>query len=304
MKSRQLIAIVILILIAIAATLIYSIRKTRQERAAENSDLIGIDKLAEIDPAQMIGKLVKEIPVGIEKPKGIARDRQGRLYIAGRSVLILKADGSQLAAFDLPAPATCVAVDPDGLICIGFQDGVAVYNAEGKPQSVWENHGEKARLSSIAADDTHVFAADSGLRRVTRYDKSGKVLSRIDGRNGDGASKGFIIPSPYFDLFLDDEDSLWVVNPGRHVLQNYSADGLLRSSWGQPGNEAIEGFCGCCNPANFTMLADGRFVTAEKGMVRVKLYAQDGTFKGVIAGADAFHPQTKGLDLAADAGGR
>ncbi|MBM3243119.1 hypothetical protein FJZ31_43220, partial [Candidatus Poribacteria bacterium] len=44
----------------------------------------------------------------------------------------------------------------------------------------------------------------------------------------------------------------------------------------------IDGFCGCCNPVNFAMLPDGRFVTCEKGLPRVKIYDADGTFSGVV----------------------
>ena len=36
------------------------------------------------------------------------------------------------------------------------------------------------------------------------------------------------------------------------------------------------------------MLPDGRFVTCEKGITRVKLYSPDGRFVGVIAGPEAF----------------
>ena len=46
---------------------------------------------------------------------------------------------------------------------------------------------------------------------------------------------------------------------------------------------SIEGFCGCCNPMNFAIMADGSFVTVEKGLTRVKVYDPQGKFVGVVA---------------------
>ena len=78
----------------------------------------------------------------------------------------------------------------------------------------------------------------------------------------------------------------------------------------------IEGFCGCCNPVNFAMLPDGRFVTCEKGLPRAKVYDADGAFASVVAGPEAFlengrtctlddlsNCQTGGLNVAVDSQG-
>ncbi|MHC4655408.1 MAG: hypothetical protein ACYS91_10375 [Planctomycetota bacterium] len=62
-------------------------------------------------------------------------------------------------------------------------------------------------------------------------------------------------------------------------------NGDLEFSWGKFSNVNIKGFCGCCNPVNFAILADESFVTCEKGLARVKIYDQDGIFVGVVAGS-------------------
>ena len=80
---------------------------------------------------------------------------------------------------------------------------------------------------------------------------------------------------------------------------------------------AIDGFCGCCNPANFDMLPDGRFVTCEKGLPRIKVYSPEGDFESVVAGPEAFSKNAKscslnglsncrtgGMDVAVDSKGR
>ena len=70
---------------------------------------------------------------------------------------------------------------------------------------------------------------------------------------------------------------LRVVNPGMHRIEAYTPDGDLESFWGRRV-DGIEGFCGCCNPANIAILPDGRIVTAEKGIPRVKVYHGRGQF--------------------------
>ncbi|MHC4574448.1 MAG: NHL repeat-containing protein [Planctomycetota bacterium] len=107
-----------------------------------------------------------------------------------------------------------------------------------------------------------------------------------------------------------------MVNPGRLRIEAYTFDGDLEFWWGE-FSSGIEGFTGCCNPVNFAILADGSFVTCEKGLVRVKVYGPDGTFVGVVAGPEqlveggtartCYFPaqcQAGGFDVAVDSTGR
>ncbi len=93
----------------------------------------------------------------------------------------------------------------------------------------------------------------------------------------------FVIPSGYFDLAVDGEDMLHVVNPGMRRVETYNEQGELQSYWGQAGS-ALSGFFGCCNPAHVAILSDGRFVTSEKGIPRVKIYTAAGDLQSVVAG--------------------
>ena len=89
----------------------------------------------------------------------------------------------------------------------------------------------------------------------------------------------------------------------------------LEMFWGE-GSVAIEGFFGCCNPANLCVLSNGRLVTAEKGLLRVKIFSADGQFECVVAGPEQLeHPtavtgearfdhEYKAVDVAADSEGR
>jgi hypothetical protein len=93
------------------------------------------------------------------------------------------------------------------------------------------------------------------------------------------------------------------VNPGRYRIESYTRDGVFIKTWGF-FSEAIEGFCGCCNPTHIALLSDGEIVTAEKEIVRVKVYGTDGALLGVVAGDELFEEKKIGLDLAVDSNDR
>ena len=108
--------------------------------------------------------------------------------------------------------------------------------------------------------------------------RPGTVIRRIG---------GLVAPSPHLDVAAAPDGTAWVTNPGRHRLEHYSADGQLLRTWGK-ASAAIAGFTGCCNPTDIAVLPDGRLVTAEKGIPRVKIYKTNGTFESVVAGPESF----------------
>ena len=140
--------------------------------------------------------------------------------------------------------------------------------------------------------ENDVFAADAGNRVVLRYDKSGKLAGRIGEKNKERNIPGLIMPSPYLDVVLARDGLLRVNNTGRHRVEAYTPSGDLEFSWGKPSN-AIEGFCGCCNPIGLALLPDGRYVTCEKGLPRVKVYSPEGVFESVVAGPESFPENAK-----------
>jgi sugar lactone lactonase YvrE len=158
-----------------------------------------------------------------------------------------------------------------------------------------------------------VFVADAGNRIIWRYDHSGNVKGRIGEKNAERRIPGFIVPSPFFDVKVARDGLLRVTNTGRHQVELYTPEGDLELSWGRPG-AAIENFCGCCNPIATAPHKDGRLVTLEKGIPRVKVYTAKGVFESVVAGPESFAENAKvcgpndctlgGLVAAVDAKGR
>ncbi|HNY03583.1 MAG TPA: hypothetical protein PKG48_13380, partial [Bacteroidales bacterium] len=156
--------------------------------------------------------------------------------------------------------------------------------------------------TSVAAGGDFIYVADAGMKVVYQYDRKGTLLSKIGQKDPVRKIPGFIIPSPYFDVAVSPSGDLWVANTGRYRLEKYGADGALLTAWGEP-SFAVEGFAGCCNPSHFAIMPDGSFVTAEKGIERVKIYSPSGVYQCLVAGPESFDEGTRGLDLAAGTGG-
>ena len=70
---------------------------------------------------------------------------------------------------------------------------------------------------------------------------------------------------------------------------------VLKSYFGEPGT-APELFCGCCNPAHFALIPEG-FVTAEKGINRIKILNKKGEFIEFVNSKNNFIKSVP-LDLA------
>ena len=250
-----------------------------------------------VDPALIHYRETAQIALAIAAPRALTVTEDDRIFVAGdRTVTEYDADGKPALTIRLEAEPQCLAVGGaehafPGRIYVGLTDRVATFDAAGKPVAVWEPLGEKAVLTAIATAENDVYLADAGRRVVLRCDAGGNVQGEIGRRDPEQGIQGFVIPSPYFDLLMGSDGLLRVVNPGAHRIETYTPDGHFESPlvWGRP-SMAIDGFCGCCNPINIAVLPDGRFVTAEKGVPRVKVYSDEGEFQSVVAGPAVLLP--------------
>jgi len=226
----------------------------------------------------------------------IACGSDDRIYAAaGNYVSVLDASGATLNEIALSSPARCVAVAGDGLLHVGLRERVEVFNAKGQRQSSWDSAAPRSWFTGLAVGENDLFVADAGTRAILRYDRSGKLIKRIGEKESGKNVPGFIIPSPYFDVKLAADGLLRVTNPGRHQVEAYTRDGDFEFAWGKT-TTAIEGFCGCCNPIGIALLPDGRCVTCEKGLPRVKVYSGRGEFESVVAASEMFTSESRSID--------
>jgi hypothetical protein len=222
-----------------------------------------------------------------DRPRRIwAKPSGGFLLACGKGILEFSAEAEVKTELATSQPARCVAMDYSGNVYAGSKDGIHVFK-EGKQTALWPAPDPQAWITAIEPHGEDVYVADSSSRLILRYDRSGKITKRIGGKDKERNVPGIILPSPYLDVKVAPDGLLRVNNTGRHCVELYTRDGDLELSWGKP-TAAIEGFCGCCNPIALDVLPDGRYLTCEKGLPRVKIYSADGAFHTVVAGPETF----------------
>ena len=260
--------------------------------------------LRQVDSSLIKYKESGRIETGFSAPRAIAVDSKGNLLVGAEGIIRrFSKTGSVLGEVAISGTPYCIAAIADESLLVGFKEHIEIYGAAGKLARAWQSFGEKAYLTCIAIDGNDVWVADAGRRVVVHCDRDGKVLGEIG--KGDPSKRvlGLNLPSPHLDVAVDADGLVWVNNTGLHRLEGYTRDGQLERFWGTAGN-TIEAFPGCCNPADFAVLKDGSFIVAEKVTPRVKQYAKDGTFLGVVAAPNLFGQNMTGIDVAADGDGR
>lgn len=227
--------------------------------------------------------------VPFREARALAVDSQDRIYVAGdRGVAIFSADGAKLSEIPLNDQPQCLAVGSaqhivPGQLYVGMTEHVDVYDAKGEHVSVWPSQGTAALFTSIATTDDLVFVADAGNRVVWCYDFQGKPQEPIGKSRGEHGETEFVVPSHYFDVAAGHDGLIYVVNPRLLRVEGYTISGERETTWGK-GSPAVADFFGCCNPAHLAVLPGGNFVTAEKGIPRVKIYNRAAALQTVVAG--------------------
>lgn len=283
--------------------------------ASTNPFAYDLSRVEKTDPTLIAYKPASQWRLSRKAPKQMTIAPDDRLYLcAGNYVTVMSLDGQTVSEIALPDSACCVAVAKDGQMFAATRDRVEVFDAQGRRQAQWDPVGKKSWLTGLAVGPNDVFVADSGNRVVLRHDRSGRLIGRIGEKNAERNVPGFIVPSPYLGVEIHPDGLLRVNNPGRHQVEAYTFNGDFEGAWGK-ASLSIDGFCGCCNPIAIAVLPDGRIVTGEKGLPRVKVYSAVGQFESVVAGVEAFPENAKacadlndcthgGLDLAVDSKGR
>ena len=269
----------------------------------ENPYELNTDSLKKFDTSLICYKEVAQIKPEIEELNGISIDDKDNIVIVGSKVIVYDKEFKEIKSFKLGEVGNCVAVNSNGEIYLGVQNHIEVWDVKGNFLKRWETDNTESILSGIAVAESSVFVADATDRVVHEYDLKGKFLKDFAKEDSSKGVPGIIIRSAFFDVSIGRDNEIWIANPGAYLLEAFDKKGSLISTWGK-SSEEIQGFCGCCNPTNFTLLSDGSFVTSEKAIPRVKIYSPSGEFVCIVAGPDKFDDGTKGLDLAVDSRNR
>lgn len=302
MKKNKNIAIFLFIIVIVVIIIIVAdFSSSRPGKRGSNPYEYSIKEYSHVDENLIKYRETKQIKLTCEHAKGIACFGGKIFLIADNYLHVLNKSGQEDLKKDFKDTANTVFAN-NNLIIIGFKNYFITIDKSGKIISNSEFAGENSFFTSVNADEKYIYVADAGMRKILIYDHKGLKTGEFEGESGSSLMHGFIVPSPYFDLAINNTNELWVVNPGAHSIQNYRNDGSLVNFWEKSSLE-IDGFSGCCNPAHFAFLPGGEFVTSEKGLVRIKVYDKSGNFKSVVAAPDRFKEGGKAPDIAVDENG-
>ena len=299
MKKPVIYLFLILVLVIIGVIIIADFRSTRPDRMSGNPFKLDTERIKAVDPGLVTFRETRNYRIDADQAGAIAVAGE-KIYLTADTFLqVFDQAGKQILRIDLPEPASCLEVNGKGDMVVGFRQAIACYSAAGT--AIWrsESLDERAVITALALKDQTIFVADAGNRSIHRFTAEGSYVDSFEGKTSIEGNHGFIVPSPYFDLGVNRDGELWVVNPGKHALENYTDEGKLRSFLENISPE-IEGFSGCCNPAHIAILDDGSFLTSEKGVVRIKIHMPSGELSTVVAPPDKFKEDGEAPDVAVD----
>jgi len=300
MKKRSLTVVILVIVLVILTVIVVDFLNNRPDRRGGNPYALKVDQYKDVDPELISHRETKNLSLGALKGSAMVYE-EGKLFVVGdSSLLIIRPDGSAPEQFPVDPLPTCLLVT-DGGVLVGYLSYVAQYDRDMNLVRRWPDLGERAVITNLAGKGDQVYVADAGNRTVNIFSSGGELLGAFEGKSetGTGEGHGFIVPSANFDLLVNDFGELWVVNPGKHAMEQYSDDGRLKGYWESTSFD-IDGFLGCCNPARITSMDDGAFVTSEKGLVRIKIYDQSGQLISVVAPPQLFREEGKAPDVCTD----
>jgi hypothetical protein len=219
----------------------------------------------------------------------VAASQDGIIYLGGDSfVKSVNADLSELWNLKTELKITSLSVSNDTIFA-STAETILLISKSGRLITEWGPYEANSMITSVSADKRLVAFADAGNKLIFILKKNGELHSMI----GQAEDK-FVIPSSYFDVVLSD-NQLFAANTGNRRVETWTTDGKKLSQFGQPGT-APNAFCGCCNPAHFAVIPQG-FVTAEKGINRLKILDPEGTYTEFVSSQNSFVPSVP-LDVA------
>jgi len=299
MNKNILTYIAVILVVAGIIVLGYFIIKPNHVAESDNPYALGLDSLGEISDDMYCTSEYAAINLEGKKTHAIAIDNADRIIVSvDNSIILYQQDGTVLSSFKTDTTATALACF-ENLIVAGFQNKLILFDEQGKKLFSRDVADDKTYITSVDIRKNQIYVADAANALVYEYDFTGKLLKTFGQKSDKKDLSYFFLPSYYFDVTTGEEGTIWIANTGRHKLVQMNEQAEIVSHWGETSS-AVAGFCGCCNPSNFAILSDGSFITAEKGIVRVKKYSKSGKFECVIAGPAAFVEDSKGLDIAVD----
>ena len=295
--DKKIKILLIVVILGVAGVVLYDSLSTRIDKRPDNPWQYDVEEFKSVDEKLLSHREVRRIE--IDEPVALAWQNGKLFLLAGNSLQIITPEGRELLNKRIDQGPRSVWVGQNENIIVAFENYLVKYDSSGEELKRSPILDDESLISSVVISDDIIFASDAGRRSVWRLNNELEIMDDFRGESGFSAFHGFILPSLHFHMAVNAENELWITNPGVHSIQNYSQLGRLRRFWGEP-SFANEGFSGCCNPYYIAFLSDGRFVTSEKGIIRVKIYRESGELESVVAPAELFPKGEKAPAIAVD----
>jgi hypothetical protein len=291
MKQKLIIGFSVVLLLMAVFLIAHDLFRTSAsltEASCCGDDFIALKK---IDSSLLGYTRIRIIETGLKDLSGIALDADLKIFVSGnRMVATFDSSGRRINRFSIDTTASCIAIDGNNLF-LAMGNRIAHYTSFGKKIAVWKSLYSSGFISSIAVNGNHVYTADAINKRILKYTADGIYVQEIGKKDSLTNSPGFVIPGLHFDIAFGAFNDLWVVNPGKLNIENFTLNGHMQSAWGK-ASSVNNGFSGCCNPSQMAILPDGGFVTYEKGIDKIKVFDPTGQFLCMVGGAGSFKGKT------------
>jgi hypothetical protein len=252
----------------------------------------------EYSQALVLGSAISKRPFR-HSISAIAVDSSDNIYVLGDGeVRIFDSNGNSVGNWKAPEGAQCMVVTPGRRIYLGGAGRVEIYSAAGIREggfTVGEG-GKPANITAIKISGQDILVADASARCIRRYTENGQRIGEIGTQN---KTQGFMLPNRSLDMDVDAKGVVRATDSGRHRVSSWNLDGSPAGHFGKFGLLKPEDFVGCCNPVNIAVTPDGKIVTAEKVVARIKVFDAAGKLLALI-GPEHFDPQCIHLHLAVD----
>jgi len=283
MAKKKILALFSLVIILVFIGYIVYDTVKRDRKPAET--VTGINDTVPGDKWQI--STVIDVQEGL---KAVTATAEGNIYAGGESFIVsYDSQLNKLWQIETPTRITALTMNGDTLFAAS-EEVIYLISPGGEILSEWGPYEANCLITSASANKDYLAIADAGNKIVFIIKKDGEVHAMI-GHFGEK----LLIPSPYFDVYLTENNRLYMAHTGKFRIETWTTDGLFVSSFGEPGS-GPEAFCGCCNPAHFTVVPQG-FVTAEKGINRIKILGAIGGFVEYVSSVNDFVASTP-LDVA------
>ncbi len=239
-------------------------------------------------------EITREFKVTEGTLKAVTVSQESNIYLAGDSfVSCFDKELNLIWNKKMSSPVTSLSYHRDTLFA-STAEQIFLMDNDGEIINEWGPFETNSIITSVSSNNRYVAFADAGNKTIYILDKGGEVKKMVGHNDGQ-----FIVPSPYFDVAINEDNSFFVGNTGHRRVEHRDNDGKTLTFFGEPGTSP-EAFCGCCNPAHFIVIPEG-FVTAEKGINRIKILDKSGKFVEYVSSKNKFMASIP-LDLASPDG--